>query len=852
MRRHHGRSPFANKAVAPLSDSAALLRTFETEANPSRPMRPSPLTASQIQDMPLDLIDRIRSFPLFQSTPETFLAEVGMHLKPHTHKNNDNILTEGEDAKAMYWLVRGSVAVTSRDGESIFAELKPGAFFGEIGILMERPRTATIVARTKCLLVSLKKEDLQKILPNYPEVERAIREEAQERLMILERKKKERQPIVTVPTPIPARRASKRIRDHLSEDAERGYFTDLVVNGRKKRKSPSPGVTDISSSSALGNGLVNVRQLLKGLPLFSDLPAEMLHFLGLNAQPRSYPPFTDIIKQGSMGREVYFIVHGEVEVLGEHGDKANGSYTNGLAFRRPEHVKARLKQGQYFGEVVSLSLAPRRTATVRSVDSVECLMISGEVLTQFWERCPPNVRQQVEETARKRLESASDNDVIMQDQTEGTPSIDELAIRDKIPSTPKKSAGPTLTFNNYELGSPHRPTRTDDSMMLEPSDPDPFLSIGLDKVKSRSRRPSLAPIPPDEKPSETRKSTISPPGSRSHTPVSSKLKRLPSTQTVLPKRSRLSIPREEAEFSQGVLPDASLNTLFQYFDLYELMCLRLVSKHWRELITTSPHILHHLDLKPYSRKLNDDVLTRIVCPFVGSRPRSVDISNCFHMTDEGFSALVAACGANVTSWKMKSVWDVTAPTILDMANKAKGLQEVDLSNCRKVSDTLLARIVGWVVQAQPANRPALNSRSSSASAQQNHNPSAQPPPGTVIGCPNLRKITLSYCKHVTDRSMHHIASHAANRIEEMDLTRCTTITDTGFQYWGNTQFARLRKLCLADCTYLTDNTIVYLANAAKGLQELDLVSSSLFHLEVVVLLAHPNDKLPFFPNNQVS
>jgi F-box/leucine-rich repeat protein 7 len=171
---------------------------------------------------------------------------------------------------------------------------------------------------------------------------------------------------------------------------------------------------------------------------------------------------------------------------------------------------------------------------------------------------------------------------------------------------------------------------------------------------------------------------------------------------------------------------------------------------------------------------------------------------------------------------MKSVWDVTAPAILEMANMAKGLQEVDLSNCRKVSDTLLARIVGWVVPHSPIHhhlkeRPSLNTRISSG---QN---TPHPPPGTVFGCPELKSITLSYCKHVTDRSMHHIASHAASRIEYVDLTRCTTITDTGFQYWGNAHFSRLRKLCLADCTYLTDNAIISLTNAAKGLQELDLV-----------------------------
>jgi len=52
------------------------------------------------------------------------------------------IVTEGDDAKAVYWLVRGAVAVTSRGGENTYAELRPGAFFGEIGILMNIPRSA--------------------------------------------------------------------------------------------------------------------------------------------------------------------------------------------------------------------------------------------------------------------------------------------------------------------------------------------------------------------------------------------------------------------------------------------------------------------------------------------------------------------------------------------------------------------------------------------------------------------------------------------------------------------------------------------------------------------------------------
>lgn len=45
-------------------------------------------------------------------------------------EKGDEICREGEDAKAMYWVIRGSVAVVSRDAESQFAELRAGQFFG--------------------------------------------------------------------------------------------------------------------------------------------------------------------------------------------------------------------------------------------------------------------------------------------------------------------------------------------------------------------------------------------------------------------------------------------------------------------------------------------------------------------------------------------------------------------------------------------------------------------------------------------------------------------------------------------------------------------------------------------------
>lgn len=813
MRRHGRSGGGPTKAVSPMSDTVSLIHSFDSVMNPNRPARPSPLASSHIKALPLELVDRLRSFPLFQATPEAFLIEVGQHLRPQLHAPNDYILTEGDDARAIYWLVRGAVSVTSRDGESIYAELKPGAFFGEIGVLMDRPRTATIIARTRCMLVVLTKEDFRNILPRFPEVEQAIREEAQERLMILEKKKQETSaPLVDEPIPSPVRRGSKRLRESLSKDIIVAEDEELTVKSvHKKRKSPSPGRRD--ASSALANGLVNVRLLLKELPLFSGLPAELLHFLGLNAQPASFPPFTDIIRQDSQGRELYFIVRGEVEVVTERHESNHASHgeVNGTDLSEVD-IKARLKQGQYFGEVVSLLLAPRRTATVRSVTAVECLMLSGEVLSKFWDMCPRDIREQVERTAQERLQAVADGDVVMSDVADEQPPLGDLDIDDRVKITSsRRRSMPLLTLTETELDGPHQssPVEDQDQAVLRPTDPDPYLSMGLDKVRLRSRRGSVAPLTPEEVSGEQQRP--SPPSEPRSTG---------SSTLALPGTVSLSEPHQTArpfgDAHHGVFPDSVLLIIFQYLELHHLLRLRAVSSHWSEVLSKSVDVTRDLDLSIYNRQLTDDVLVKIICPFVGNRPRSVNINNCFHITDEGFNALASTCALNSTTWKMKSVWDVTASAILDMTSKATGLQEVDLSNCRKVGDTLMARILGWVVHN---NQKTIEGKTSSIK------PTIQTAECTVYGCPQLKKLTLSYCKHVTDRSMHHIASHAAGRIEEMDLTRCTTITDQGFQYWGNARFTSLRRLCLADCTYLTDNAIVHLTNAAKQLQELDLVRS---------------------------
>ncbi|KAI3324671.1 hypothetical protein HD806DRAFT_521760 [Xylariaceae sp. AK1471] len=791
-----------------LPDSVSLIRSFNVETNPARPIRPSPLTASTFPDMPLDLVDRMRSFPLFMSASDDFLIAIGKYLRPQVHSAHDLILTEGDDAKAMYWLVRGVVAVTSRDGEAIYAELKPGSFFGEIGVLMNMPRTATIIARTKCLLLVLKKEDLQLELPKFPEMEKAIRHEAHERLTITAKKRQESGRILKPGT---RQIAAREAAPGEVATGDKGIIKEGTVVNTKKRKSPSPGaLEDLAAGSALGSGLINVRQTLKELPLFSALPPDILHFLGMSAQPKTYAPFIDIIRQGTLGNEIYFIVRGEAEVIHEVPE---GQIQKRVT--RSSLIRPRLRQGQYFGEVASLGLSLKRTATVKSITAVECLMISGEALDELWKRCPSSLREQVEETARNRIRKADAQDVEMVDV--------ENAVGDNVPATPIRPT-PQVVFTTPS--KPASPIK-DEAEQLIPRDPDPYLSVDMENMRNRRRASIAPPTPPNDSPSTPTTNGGRPRMIDMTTPIKFAVPAMSSPDSEGPvKRARLSIKRPDSdnEEEEALLPDDILITIFQHLNAVDLFRLRRLSTYWLKVLSTSPKLCQYVDLSPYNRRVTDDILINRLAPFLGQRPLSVDVSNCFHITDEGFSSFWKLCGKNVKIWKMKSVWEVSANQILEMSDHAKNLEEVDWSNCRKVGDNLLARVVGWVVPDHPPQKQVVIA--SSAARLRGQRPHTQtvtlPPPGTVIGCPKLKRLNLSYCKHITDRSMAHMAAHASNRLQSLSLTRCTSITDAGFQSWAAFRFVNLSHLCLADCTYLSDNAIVALVNAAKALTHLDL------------------------------
>lgn len=106
---------------------------------------------------------------------------------------------------------------------------------------------------------------------------------------------------------------------------------------------------------------VEVIDLLKQAPIFSELNRRHLKRLAQTARVRSYKSGSVIIREGGEGFGLFIISSGKVEVV-KGADGANPS------------VLATLGVGDFFGETALMERQPRN-ATVRALEDTECVAV---------------------------------------------------------------------------------------------------------------------------------------------------------------------------------------------------------------------------------------------------------------------------------------------------------------------------------------------------------------------------------------------------------------------------------------------------------------------------------------------
>ncbi len=124
--------------------------------------------------------------PLFSQLPrDVFVALLGL-LEMRRVSGGEPIITEGERGNSMFILVQGTVRVvhTPENGPPrTLAELGEGSFFGEMGLISDAPRVASVVAIRDCTLLEVTREMLAQLGERFPVLEQVVQQFYKDRLL---------------------------------------------------------------------------------------------------------------------------------------------------------------------------------------------------------------------------------------------------------------------------------------------------------------------------------------------------------------------------------------------------------------------------------------------------------------------------------------------------------------------------------------------------------------------------------------------------------------------------------------------------------------------------------------------
>jgi glucose-6-phosphate 1-dehydrogenase len=122
----------------------------------------------------------LKTVPLFKDGDMLFLEQVLMALRAKQVAPGELVIQKGDIGRELYLIARGEVEVLEDSGK-VIKVLRDGDIFGEIGVLMSKPRTANVRARTSADLFVLEKSDFSRILRDNPRFASAVQQVAKER-----------------------------------------------------------------------------------------------------------------------------------------------------------------------------------------------------------------------------------------------------------------------------------------------------------------------------------------------------------------------------------------------------------------------------------------------------------------------------------------------------------------------------------------------------------------------------------------------------------------------------------------------------------------------------------------------
>ena len=116
-------------------------------------------------------IDRLKGVPILAGLTDELLSALRDQFVTERYPANRRVIVQGDPGNRFYIIVHGKVDVVAEEpggGERRIAALHDGDYFGEVALLKDVPRTASVWTRTPCIFLALERELFAALLEKAP------------------------------------------------------------------------------------------------------------------------------------------------------------------------------------------------------------------------------------------------------------------------------------------------------------------------------------------------------------------------------------------------------------------------------------------------------------------------------------------------------------------------------------------------------------------------------------------------------------------------------------------------------------------------------------------------------------
>lgn len=120
-------------------------------------------------------LNLFKQIPLFVNFKLTELMSISMVSRVEKYFSGENVFQEGETGDALFIIKSGRVRVTKRDSygaQHTLAFLEKGEYFGEISLVDQAPRSASVSADMDAELLKITRTDFKNLIAGNKELER--------------------------------------------------------------------------------------------------------------------------------------------------------------------------------------------------------------------------------------------------------------------------------------------------------------------------------------------------------------------------------------------------------------------------------------------------------------------------------------------------------------------------------------------------------------------------------------------------------------------------------------------------------------------------------------------------------